>query len=52
MYAGIKLTLNRTWTRFTWSFCTGVKLGLSHWGKIQTEGVREGRGKREVEKII
>ena len=33
MYADVKWTLNRMWTTFKWSFCIGVKLGLSHWGE-------------------
>jgi hypothetical protein len=33
MYADTKCTINRMWTRFNWSFCIGVKLGLSHWAK-------------------
>jgi len=33
MYADITWTLNRMWIRFNWPFCSGVKLGLSHWGK-------------------
>jgi hypothetical protein len=29
MYADIKWTLDRIWTRFNRSFCIGVKLGLT-----------------------